>query len=93
MRFRRRGNYVLPEEHLHGVLKAGIIIFAHKINRGTAMLLILVEELVAAYGDVVVGPFQLRAGAFQLLATGFEEGGEVGVLGVMELLECEGNKS
>jgi len=89
--FHRFGRYVLTQQHLYGVLKAGVIIFLDEVNRSAALLLVLVEELVTAYGDVMVSPFQLRAGAPQLLSAGFEENGEVGVLGVVELLRCEGD--
>ena len=48
---------------------------------------------MAADGDVMAGPFLLRAGLQQFLATGFEEGGEVGLLGVVELVLGEGDVS
>jgi len=77
---------------LDGIGKASVVILANEVNGGAAPLLVLIEELIAADGDVVIGPFQLRSGALQLLTADFEEGGKVGVLGVVELLGREGNK-
>jgi len=41
---------------------------------------------------MMAGPFLLRAGAPQLLAAGLEKGGEIRVLGGVELLGREGDK-
>jgi len=53
----------------------------------------MIEPGVAADCDVAVGPFQLRARAQQCLAAGFEESGEVGALGGVELVLGEGDVS
>jgi len=55
-RFHRRGRYVLAQEHLHGIRKAGVKIFAHKVNGCAAFVFVLVEPGVPAYSDVVVSP-------------------------------------
>jgi len=66
---------------LHGILKTSVEIFPHEVNRGAAFVFVVVEPGVTANRYMSAGPFQLRAGASQCFAAGFEEGGEVGVLG------------
>ena len=82
----------MPKQHLHGFRKACVEIFLHEVNGFAARIFILVEPGVAAYGDMVIDPFQLRAGALQLFTAGFEEGGKVGVLGGVELGAGEGDE-
>ena len=89
--FYRGSGDVLPQQQLNRVREVRVEIFLDEIYRRAAFLQILIIELMAADGDVVIGPFLLRAGALQLLATGFEKGGEVGVLGVVELGGGEGD--
>jgi len=91
--FHRRGRYVLAEQHLHGLWKAGIEIFAHEINCGAAAIFILIKPDMPANGHVMADPFQLRAGALQLLTAGFEKGREVGLLGLLKLLGSERDKT
>jgi len=88
-----RGRYVLSKQHLHGVLKAGVEIFAHEVDGGAALVVVVVEPSVAADGDVAAGPFKLRAGAPQCFAAGLEEGGEIGLFGGVELVLGEGDVS
>jgi predicted nuclease of restriction endonuclease-like (RecB) superfamily len=91
MRLHWDSGNALAEEYLHRVLKAGVKILAHEINRSAASVFVLIEPFMAAYGDVGIGPFKLRSGAPQLLAACLEEGGEVRVLGGVELLGGEGD--
>ena len=89
----RRGRYVMAEQHLYGILKAGVKIFTHEIYCRAAFVCIMIKPGVAADCDVAVYPFKLRAGAPQCFAAGFEEGGEIGLLGGVELFLGEGDVS
>ena len=89
----RGGGDVLAEKHLHGILKISVEILLGEVYRRAALAFVLVEPGVPPDCNVVIGPFQLRARASQLLVAGFEEKGEVGVLGGMDLLGREGDES
>ena len=78
---------------MHSILETDIEVFFDEVYRCAALALVLIEELMPAYGNMVVNPFQLRAGAPQLFTAGFQESGEVGVLGGVELVLGKGDKS